>query len=142
MGKRVLIADDHAEMVELFREALERAGFSVLTAGNGAECLLAVETHSPDLVILDVTMPVLDGMQALRVLRDRPETRDLPVIILSGRDGFQDVRQGWRNGADLYLAKPVKVAAVIAAARWVLGFSERDEPPADEKSGGLRRVPV
>jgi DNA-binding response OmpR family regulator len=140
--KQVLIADDHAETVDLFREALERAGFSVLTARNGAECLLAVETHSPDLVILDVTMPVLDGMQTLRVLRERPETRDLPVIILSGRDGFQDVRQGWRNGADLYLAKPIRVGAVIAAARWVLGSAQHEESPADEKLGGLHRAPV
>ena len=120
MDKRVLVVDDHAPTVNLIRDALETAGLSVLAARNGAECLLAVDRERPDLLILDVMMPVLDGLQTLRVLRGRPETADLPVIVLSGRDDFQDFRDLCRNGADLYLTKPIRIGAVVAAAKWLL----------------------
>lgn len=131
MDRRVLVVDDNAETVKVIQEALERAGFSVVSAQNGAECLVAVDERQPDLVILDVHMPVLNGLDTLRLLRQRPDMDDLPVIILSGKDEYTDVRAGWGAGADLYLTKPLRLGAVVAAARWMLGDGDRvDGVPA------------
>jgi DNA-binding response OmpR family regulator len=116
----VLIVDDHPPTVELIRDALAPQGYEVVSAGNGAECLVAVEREMPDLVILDVQMPVLNGFDTLRLLRHRLEDEDLPVIVLSGRGHFSDVRRAWQRGADIYLTKPVRIGAVVAAVKWLL----------------------
>ena len=136
MPKRVLVVDDHPSTVRLIQNALEQEGFSVITATNGAECLIAVHQDSPDVVILDVmivaggfllrafdvvmlnwTMPVMDGLQTLRVIRENEATKTLPVIVLSVRDSDQDVLDGWRIGADLYLTKPFKLDDLLAAVK-------------------------
>jgi len=121
VDKRVLVVDDHTPTVDLISDALETEGFSVLSAGNGAECLMKVYRESPDVLILDVSMPVMDGLEALRSLREATETARLPVIVLSGRGEFDDVLTGWQLGANLYLVKPVKIGAVVAAVKWLLG---------------------
>jgi DNA-binding response OmpR family regulator len=120
MGRTVLVVDDYPPTVDLIREALTPHGFNVVSAENGVQCLVAVDEQQPDLVILDVNMPVLNGLDTLRLLRQRVDDADLPVIILSGRDRFADVRDGYRRGADIYLTKPVKVGAVVAAVKWLL----------------------
>ena len=117
MKARILVADDHPPTVSLIRTALEGEGFSVVTAANGAECLIAVHQDSPDVVILDVIMPVMDGLQTLRVIRENEATKTLPVIVLSVRDSDQDVLDGWRIGADLYLTKPFKLDDLLAAVK-------------------------
>jgi DNA-binding response OmpR family regulator len=121
MGKRVLVVDDHPPTVELIRDALVREGFSVVSAGNGADCLRKVEAHRPDLVILDIVMPVMDGIKSLRALRANPETKNLPVIVLTVRTKATDVLAGWTAGADLYLTKPCKIQRLVAAVKRVLG---------------------
>ena len=143
MAKRVLVVDDYAPTVDLVRDALEIAGFSVLSAENGAECLLAVGAEHPDLVILDVAMPVMDGLKTLRVLRENPDTRHLPVILLTGRSEWPHVVDGWREGASLYLTKPVKVQAVVASARWLLGMLQpQGSLTADERGAGPQHSPL
>jgi len=129
MAKKVLVVDDHAPTVALIRDALTPYGYEVIGAGNGAECVERVEDSEPDLLILDVHMPVLNGFDALRLLRQRGD-ESLPVIILSGRGDFSDVRKGWKRGADIYLTKPVKVGAVVAAVRWLLREEEEAGPAA------------
>jgi DNA-binding response OmpR family regulator len=121
MQKRVLVVDDHLPVVRLIEEALAREGFEVFSARNGAECLRKVAAQRPDLVILDVVMPVMDGFQALRRLRQRPETKDLPVIILTVRRERGDVLEGWTAGANLYITKPCKMEALVAAVKRLLG---------------------
>jgi len=129
MAKKVLVVDDHAPTVALIRDALTPYGYEVIGAGDGAEGVARVEDSEPDLLILDVHMPVLNGFDALRLLRQRMG-ESLPVIILSGRGDFSDVRKGWKRGADIYLTKPVKVGAVVAAVRWLLREEEEAGPPA------------
>ncbi len=130
MAKRVLVVDDYPPTVELLREALETAGFAVTSARNGAECLYKVEAERPDLVILDITMPVMDGLEALRVLRGNPETRYLPVILLTGRREWVDFLDGNRQGASLYLTKPIELQRVISSAEWMLGVLHQGETAA------------
>jgi DNA-binding response OmpR family regulator len=142
MAQTVLVVDDHRPTVELIRDALSPQGFEVIAAENGVECLVAVEEQRPDLVILDVHMPVLNGLDTLRLLRQRMEEQHLPVIILSGRVSFSDVRTAWKRGADIYLTKPVRVGAVVAAVKWLLreggGVDEgSDQPGASELMSGV-----
>jgi DNA-binding response OmpR family regulator len=124
MPQRVLVVDDHPPTVRLIQNALEQEGFSVITATNGAECLIAVYQDSPDVVILDVIMPVMDGLQTLRVLRENEATKTLPVIVLSVRDSDQDVLDGWRIGADLYLTKPFKLDDLLAAVKRIIEVAD------------------
>jgi len=124
MPQRVLVVDDHPPTVRLIQNALEQEGFSVIAATNGAECLIAVHQDSPDVVILDVIMPVMDGLQTLRVLRENEATKALPVIVLSVRDSDQDVLDGWRIGADLYLTKPFKLDDLLAAVKRIIQVAD------------------
>lgn len=142
MAQTVLVVDDHRPTVELIRDALTPQGFEVLAAENGVECLVAVDAQRPDLVILDVHMPVLNGLDALRLLRQRLADQHLPVIVLSGRASFSDVRKAWKRGADIYLTKPVRVGAVVAAVKWLLRGGDGtemapDRPDASELMSGV-----
>jgi DNA-binding response OmpR family regulator len=123
MALRLLVVDDDPQVVKIVQRSLEHEGFEVATAYNGAECLLAVGSQRPDLLLLDVTMPVLDGFETLRVLRERPDTRDLPVVMLTARSEGEDVARGLAGGADFYLTKPFQNAELVAAVKRVLETS-------------------
>jgi len=127
MKKHVLVVDDHPPTVRLIRKALQNEGLRVTAARNGAECLLAIEGDPPDLVILDVIMPVMDGFQTLRVLREREETKRLPVVILSIRSDDHDVLKGLSTGADVYVTKPFKMEEVVLAVRRLLQIGEEQQ---------------
>jgi DNA-binding response OmpR family regulator len=118
--KKVVVADDHPPTVKVIRKALEAEGYAVVAAANGPACLLAVENERPDLVILDVLMPIMDGVQTLQVLRTNEATRDLPVIILSIKGRETDISAGMTAGADLYLTKPFDVGELTSAVKRVL----------------------
>src|SRR5438034_2532429 len=100
---RVLVVDDEADIRELVRELLGRAGYDVVEAPNGSEALRAFYSQQPDLVILDVQMPVLDGWETLTRIR---EVSDVPVIMLTARAEELDKVRGLRAGADDYVTKP------------------------------------
>jgi DNA-binding response OmpR family regulator len=116
----VLVVDDHPATVQLVESALEGLGMDVETAANGAECLLAISRKRPELIILDVNMPVMDGFQTLQVLQQTTEYRDIPVIMLTARSDDADVAYGWRWGVSSYLTKPFSVEHLVALVRRVL----------------------
>jgi DNA-binding response OmpR family regulator len=122
--KRVLVVDDHPPTVKIIRRALEGEGLEVCEAANGADCLLQVASEQPDLVILDVVMPVMDGFQTLRVLREQEDTRLLPVIMLTCCREDHDVLRGWMSGVDMYLTKPFQIPELLAAARRILSVAD------------------
>ncbi|HUU55420.1 MAG TPA: response regulator [Armatimonadota bacterium] len=132
MGQTILVVDDHKPTVDLIRDALTPQGFEVVSAANGAECVLAVEEQQPDLLILDVHMPVLSGLDALHLLRQRPRDHNLPVIVLSGQGDFANIRRAWKRGADIYLTKPVRIGAVVAAVKWLLRSDGESAPPEQQ----------
>jgi DNA-binding response OmpR family regulator len=135
MARRVLVVDDEPPTVQLIRTALEREGLEVGTAGNGAEALLAIESDPPDLVILDVIMPVVDGFETLRLLRKNPKTKALPVIMLTARREDEDVLQGWMTGVDLYLTKPFEIDDLLLAAKRILSAAGEAEAPPSGPTG-------
>ena len=118
-----MVVDDHIPTLQLVKSALEGEGMQVRTVGNGAEALLAIHEERPDLVILDVMMPVMDGFQTLHVLQQSEETREIPVIMLTARSSDLDVAHGWRSGAASYLTKPFSLDQLIAMAKRVLDAS-------------------
>lgn len=106
MPRKILAVDDEKHIVRLVQVNLERAGYEVVTANDGKEALQKVEAENPDLVVLDVMMPYMDGFEVLQNLRRNPATRDIPVIMLTAKAQDADVFKGWQSGVDCYLTKP------------------------------------
>ncbi|HEX9140898.1 MAG TPA: response regulator [Gaiellaceae bacterium] len=102
----VLIADDDEDILALVRATIERSGHEVVAVGDGAAALSAMAERRPDLAVLDIAMPELDGLEVLRRLRADDETRDLPVILLTAQAQAADVERGFATGASAYVRKP------------------------------------
>jgi two-component system, OmpR family, response regulator MtrA len=103
---RVVVADDDEDILALVKAVLKRSGHEVIAVTNGAQALATVQAESPDLAVLDISMPELDGLEVLRRLRADNETRDLPVILLSAQAQEADVERGYEAGASDYVKKP------------------------------------
>jgi len=110
---RILLADDNADMRDYLRRLLS-AYWQVEAVANGTDALQAVQQNTPDLVISDVMMPGLDGFQLLRALRSDPQTRDIPIVLLSARAGEEATIEGLEAGADDYLVKPFSARELLA----------------------------
>ena len=106
MPKKILAVDDERHIVRLVEVNLARAGYQVVTAFDGREALAKVEAEKPDLVVLDVMMPYMDGFEVLRNLKANPETAEIPVMMLTAKAQDADVFRGWQSGVDCYLTKP------------------------------------
>jgi DNA-binding response OmpR family regulator len=104
--RTVLVADDDEDILQLVAFRLERAGYTVVTAADGQLALAAAREHQPDLAVLDVMMPGLNGYEVTRQLRADPATAHIPVILLTARVQEADVSRGFDAGADDYLRKP------------------------------------
>ena len=117
----ILIADDDPDILELVSFRLERAGYEVLQARNGEEAVQVAIVRRPDLAILDVMMPRLDGNEATRRLREHDETRRMPVILLTARVQEDDIARGFEAGADDYVKKPFSPQELGSRVQAVLG---------------------
>jgi len=106
MPKKILAVDDERHIVRLVEVNLQRAGYEVVTAYDGREALEKVKSENPDLVVLDVMMPYMDGFEVLKHLKAEPETAEIPVIMLTAKAQDADVFRGWQSGVDCYLTKP------------------------------------
>ena len=125
MLKKILAVDDEKHIVRLVQVNLEKEGFEVTTASNGREALEKVAADKPDLVVLDVMMPEMDGFELLANVRRDPALMDLPVIMLTAKAQDRDVMEGYKTGADMYLTKPFNPAELITFAKRILS-SHRD----------------
>ena len=118
----VLVVDDEPRIAQLARDYLEHAGFAVLLAGDGLSGLQAVRTRQPDLVVLDLGLPELDGLAVTRAIR---ESSNLPIVMLTARDDELDRILGLELGADDYITKPFSPRELVARVRAVLRRTER-----------------
>ncbi len=114
MKGKVLIADDDTKLTRVLKCALEAHGLEVKCAPDGARALILAHEFSPDVILLDIAMPILDGMAALSALKQEEKTRDIPVVIITGRAGNSTVVRGHALGADFFLEKPFGVEEVLS----------------------------
>lgn len=124
MKPNLLIVEDESALVELLRYNFEKEGFRVATASDGEAALVAVEESAPDLIVLDWMLPHVSGLEVCRQLRRRPETRDVPIIMLTARGEESDRIRGLEVGADDYVSKPFSPSELIARVRAVLRRSK------------------
>lgn len=117
----VLVADDDQDILSLVALRLERSGYDVVAAGDGQQALTAALERGPDLAVLDVTMPKLDGYQVTERLRDDERTRHMPVILLTARVQESDIARGIEAGADDYVKKPFSTQELRDRVQAVLG---------------------
>jgi two-component system phosphate regulon response regulator PhoB len=116
----ILVVEDEAPLLTLLRYNLEKQGFRVEEAADGQEALMRVAEARPDLVLLDWMLPALSGLEVCRQLRRRPNTRDLPIIMVTARTEDQDAVRALDLGADDYIAKPFVMDALLARIRALL----------------------
>ncbi|MDJ0792407.1 MAG: response regulator [Acidimicrobiia bacterium] len=140
MSERILVVDDDPDILQFVRLNLELDGFQVDLAGGGKEALERAADSPPDLMLLDVMMPEIDGLTVLRRLRSDPGTSSIPVIVLTARSLAEDRVKGLDLGADDYITKPFDLEELIARVRTVLRRSQqmRDLSPLTGLPGNFR----
>jgi len=148
---RILIAEDDAELRQLFQRVLTKNGYSVKGVADGRQALEAIEKEYFDLIISDIMMPVMDGYELVRSLRD--EGSQIPVMMITAKDAFDDMRLGFLSGSDDYMVKPVNVnemvlrvgallrrAQMINDRRQVIGDTELNYDTMTVIAGGESQV--
>lgn len=128
MAKRILAVDDEEDILELLRYNLRRDGYQVECAATGEDALELATANSPDLILLDLMLPGLDGLSVCRALKANPRTASVPVVMLTARGEEADVVAGLEVGADDYVTKPFSPRVLTARVRAVLRRRGRDEP--------------
>jgi DNA-binding response OmpR family regulator len=120
MSIQILLVEDEKISARLVSSALQNEGYEVTLASNGVEGLKKATQKHPDLVILDVMLPGLDGFEVCQRLKDQPETAETPVLMLSAKDQESDVAAGKKVGADVYLLKSSDLTKILAAVKDLL----------------------
>jgi two-component system alkaline phosphatase synthesis response regulator PhoP len=128
----VLVVDDEEDLLSLLEYNLEKEGFEAVLARDGVEGIDKAREHDPDLIILDIMMPNMDGIEACRRLREDAHLRTIPIMMLTARNEEEDQVQGLDVGADIYLGKPVSVSVILSQAKALLRSARRYEVPPDQ----------
>ena len=110
---RILIVEDEESLLKLESILLSSKGYQVFGATNGRSAMEELSRISPDLVLLDIMLPEMDGFEVCRLIKENPDTRHIPVVMLSARKNRQDIERGALVGADAYVTKPFKSAKVM-----------------------------
>ena len=130
MPKKILVVDDESDVLLVVKTGLENEGFQVVTASNGADGLELAREENPDLIILDVMMPKMNGFQVLQELKKGETTAVIPVVMLTGLSDSQKIRQALMYGTDYYLVKPFEFDDLVMKIRTAL----RDSNLSDGQS--------
>ena len=117
----ILIADDSPTEIYLLKKILEKHGHKIIVAGDGQQAIELTHSQKPDLILMDVVMPNLNGFQATRQLSKDPDTRNIPIIIISSKDQKTDKLWGLRQGAKGYLSKPTNEKMLMSKVNKLLG---------------------
>ncbi len=117
IGPFILVAEDSTEQRELYAAVLESAGYRVIQAADGAAAVASARASRPGLILMDVTMPRTSGWNAVRILKEDPATRDIPIIVVTGLSSTWDRDASIAAGSDEYLAKPVPPLRLLEEVR-------------------------
>src|SRR2546421_2484610 len=134
---KVLVIDDEENIIELIKLGLKYEGFQVESASDGSEGLAAAQRMDPNVIILDLMLPGMDGLEVCRQLRINPTTRDIPILMLTAKDEVQDRVTGLETGADDYLAKPFSFEEFVARIRAILRRQKRSKGEGEQADGQL-----
>jgi DNA-binding response OmpR family regulator len=121
MSKKILVADDEPNIVTALEFLLQRNGFQVQVARNGEEALSLIESARPDLVLLDVMMPLKSGYEVCKRIRERPDWSHIKIVMLSAKGRDDEVARGLDLGADLYITKPFSTRDLVSKIKGLLG---------------------
>jgi len=131
--QKILVVDDEADIVELIAYNLKREGYQVYTASNGQEAVTVAKKVMPDLIILDIMMPKMDGIEACRVMRAMPEFKSTFMVFLTARSEEYSEIAGFNVGADDYISKPIKPRALISRINAILRRNTQQEDLPENK---------
>jgi DNA-binding LytR/AlgR family response regulator len=139
---RVMVCDDDAAILEMIKISLETDGMEVLCCGDGAEALKVLETEHPDVIVLDIMMPKVDGWMVLMEIRNNPKTASIPVIMLTAKT--QDLAKilAFKQGAQQYVTKPFNPMELSARIMNLAGTPVRSMAPVEEQPGALNKLAV
>jgi len=142
MAPRILVVDDEPSIVKLVRATLDAKGYDVAEAFDGQEALVQVKLHKPDLILLDIMMPRMDGNEVRRQLLSDPATKDIPVIHLSAVGDFEQQRRAMSEGVTDYIVKPFTPSDLVQRVADMLDPKKRSQVQKehDHKSAQLRTI--
>lgn len=123
MSEKILIVDDEPDIREVLKFRLEKAGYEVVTAMDGKDCLKKVEAEKPDLIILDIMMPGMNGFQVCKLLKEKS---DIPVIMLTVLAHEKDLSKGLEKGASCFISKPFNIVDLLVEIQTILKKGEND----------------
>jgi two-component system alkaline phosphatase synthesis response regulator PhoP len=135
---KLLLADDEPDIIELLQYNLKKEGYEIFTASNGLEAIEIAKKELPDIIILDIMMPLMDGVVTCQNLRSIPELKDKIIILLSARGEEYSEIAGLENGADDYIKKPVKIAVLKARIKALVNRINRTSESDEVTIGDLR----
>ncbi|TET08361.1 response regulator [Candidatus Aerophobetes bacterium] len=121
MIKKIVLAEDEPQIARLVEFKLKKEGYQVVSKGNGEDALAAIKAEKPDLILLDVMMPVMDGYEVLRRVKEDENLKNIPVVMLTAKAQERDVVKGIDLGADDYITKPFHPAELLARVKKILG---------------------
>jgi DNA-binding response OmpR family regulator len=117
---KILITEDEQELRQMLKLTMESAGYQVVTANNGREALERLNSDLPDVVLMDVMMPEMNGFDAMRKIKENPSTAHIPVVMLTALDDDASTAKGWKMGTSLYLKKPFVPGQLISYIQLIL----------------------
>ena len=126
MRRKILVVEDDPDQLEAIRGSLKEAGFAIGTACNGVDALVKTRSVSPDLIVLDLVLPQLNGLDFCKTLRENPATASIPVIMLTGMDSYFTRVAGFEAGINLYLTKPYQAEELISKVEELLKYGAVD----------------
>jgi len=119
--KTIMVVDDNPDIITIVKTILEGRGFTVFSASSGPELLNLLPNQKADLIILDIMMPEMDGLEVLTRLKGKTETSTIPVILLTAKVQYEDVLGGYKLGADYYITKPFTSTQLVNGINLLLG---------------------
>ncbi|HET9884542.1 MAG TPA: response regulator [Candidatus Binatia bacterium] len=122
--RTIMVVDDNPDIITIVKTILEGKGYQVLSASSGQELLNLLTDRKPDLIILDIMMPEMDGLEVLGRLKAVTETASIPVILLTAKVQYEDVLGGYKLGADYYITKPFTSTQLVNGINLLLGESK------------------
>ena len=139
--ERILVVDDEEDILELVRFNLAREGYSVICTTSGEETLKIARKEHPDLIVLDLMLPGIDGLEVTKVLKNDPKTKDISIVMLTAKGEEPDIVTGLELGADDYVPKPFSPRILVARVRAVLRRKLKEEP-TDESVLRIRNLVI